>query len=327
MNRRDTILVGLSALTTAIMRPVPGTAQSLYPDRPIRLIVPFAPGGVMDVVARLWADKMKPVLGTIVTENRGGASGTIGVAEVAKSTPDGYTILLGNTSTQVLNAMVMSNLPYDPAKDFAAIGIVANSAISIAVHPSIPVKNLKELIAYIKVHSGKISYGSPGTGTLTFLAGEIFKQLAETPDLLHVPYKGGGPGLADLVGGHIPMLMVNITPQVLDLHKTGKIRIVAVCNRTRLRVLPDVEAASETIPNLVVSLFTGVFVPAATPQSVVKQIAQAHRTVAMSQDFKSKLDEAGFEPVLDTPEEAQRFVVAEYARLISLVKLTGYKLQ
>lgn len=125
MNRRDTILIGLSALTTAIMRPVPGTAQSQYPDRPIRLIVPFAPGGVMDVVARLWADKMKPVLGTIVTENRGGASGTIGVAEVARSTPDGYTILLGNTSTQVLNAMVMSHLPYDPVKDFAAIGIVA----------------------------------------------------------------------------------------------------------------------------------------------------------------------------------------------------------
>lgn len=161
---------------------------------------------------------------------------------------------------------------------------------------------------------------------MTFLAGEIFKQLADTPDLLHVPYKGGGPGLSDLVGGHIPMLMVNITPQVLDLHKTGKIRIVAVCNRTRLRVLPDVEAASETIPKLVVSLFTGVFVPAATPQSVVKQIAQAHRTVAVSEDFKSKLDEAGFEPVLDTPEEAQRFVVAEYSRLVSLVKLTGYKL-
>jgi tripartite-type tricarboxylate transporter receptor subunit TctC len=281
----------------------------------------------MDVVARLWAENMQAGLGTVIIENRGGASGTIGVAQVARATPDGYTMLLGNTSTQVLNAMVMSNLSYDPTKDFTSIGIVANSAISIAVHPSIPVKSLKELVAYIKARPGKMSYGSPGAGSVTFLAGEIFKHLAGTPDLLHVPYKGGGPSISDLVSGHIPILMVNITPQVLELHKSGKILILATCNATRLSVLPYVESASETLPNLVLSLFTGVFVSASTPKGIIDKIAQAHRALAIGKDFQSKLEDAGFEPVVDTPEEAQRFVEAEYTRLISLVKLTGYKLQ
>jgi tripartite-type tricarboxylate transporter receptor subunit TctC len=329
MNRRDTILTGLSALTATLLTPLSGAAQaqSSYPDRPIRVMVPFAAGGVMDVVARIWAERIRPTLGTVFTENRGGASGTIGVTEVARSRPDGYTILFGNTSTQLLNAMLMRNLPYDPAKDFTAIGIVANAAISLAVHPSVPAKDLTELIAYIKAHAGQVSYGSPGTGTVTFLAGEMFKQLAGTPNLLHVPYRGGGPGVSDLVSGHIPMLAVNITPQVIDLHKTGRIRIIAICNPKRLGLLPDVPAASETIPRLVVSLFAGVFVPAQTPKAIVERIAEAHRNLAMSEEFKAKLEESGFEPVLDTPEEAQRFIEAEYSRLVPLVELTGFKLQ
>ena len=327
LSRRDAALLSLSALATMALTPTSVAAQSRYPSQPIRLIVPFSPGGVVDAIARLWADKMKALLGTVVVENHGGASGTIGANEVARSQPDGYTLLLGNTSTQVLNPAIMPHPPYDAAKDFATIAIIANSAIAIAVKSSLPAKNLTELIAYIKANPGKISYGSPGTGTFTNLAGEMFKQLAGTPDLTHVPYKGGGPGISDLVGGHIPMMMLNITGQVLELHKTGRIRIVAVFTPKRLAVLPDVQAASETFPSLIATLFTGLFAPSATPKVVIEQVAQANRTAIGSEDFKSKLVAAGLEPVLDTPQEAQRFVDAERARLLPLVKSIGFKLE
>jgi tripartite-type tricarboxylate transporter receptor subunit TctC len=291
------------------------------------LIVPFVPGGVVDVIARLWADKMTTLLGTVVIENRGGASGMIGVAEVARSQPDGYTILLGNTSTQVLNPAIATNNPNDEAKDFAAISIIANSVISLAVHPSLPARNLGELAAYIKSHPGKVSYGSPGTGTFTNLAGEMFKRAAGTPDLIHIPYKGGGQVITDVVSGHIPIMMVAITDQILELHKSGKIRILAVFSPRRLGILPDVAAAPETYPGLVAELFVGLFVPTATPRSIIERVAQVNRTAITNEDFRSRLMTAGFEPVLDTPDEAQRMLEAEQARVVSLVKSLGLKTQ
>ena len=326
MNRREMVGLTLSSLASAVM-PISARAESQYPDRPIRLIVPFAAGGVVDVVGRLWADKVKPHLGTVVVENRGGASGTIGAAEVARSQPDGYTLLLGNTSTQALNPVIMAHAPYNPAKDFTSIAILANSAIAIGVNPSVPAKNLTELVAYLKANSGKVSYGSAGTGTYTNLAGEMFKQVAGTADLTHIPYKGGGPVISDVISGHIPMMMINITRQILALHKSGKIRIVAVFTPKRLAVLPDVQAAAETYPSLVAMLFTGVFAPAATPKPIIDKIAQESRAAIASEEFKQKLASAGFEPVLDTPEEAQRFVAAEHARIVKLVPSLGFKLK
>jgi tripartite-type tricarboxylate transporter receptor subunit TctC len=325
MNRRDFVRLGLSTLAMAgpssLLR-----AQPQYPDRPIRLIVPFAAGGVVDVIGRLWAEQIKTGLGTIVVENQGGAGGTIGASDVARSAPDGYTILLGNTSTQVLNPAIMPRPTYDPAKDFVTVSILANSAVSLAVTPSVPAKTLKELIAYIKANPGKLSYGSPGAGTFTNLAGEMFKQLAGTPDVTHIPYKGSGPSMADLVSGHIPIATINITNQALELHHTGKIRIVAVMTRQRLGVLPDVQTATETIPDLVAMLFTGLFVPAATPPAIIERIAQANHRVMASEAFKKRLVETGFDPVSDTPAEAQRLVDGERARLVPLVKSTGFTL-
>ena len=197
MNRRDVVRLGFSSLATTTWAPSSVLAQSQYPDRPIRLIVPFAAGGVVDVIGRLWGEQMKSTLGTVVIENQGGGGGTIGAADVARAQPDGYTVLLGNTSTQVLNPAIMPSPPYDPASAFVTISILANSAVSIAVHPSVPAKSLQELIGHIKANPGKMSYGSPGAGTFTNLAGEMFKQLAGTPDVTHVPYKGAGPGMSD----------------------------------------------------------------------------------------------------------------------------------
>ena len=322
MNRRELILAGTAAAAAAL--PLSALAQETFPSRPIRLIVPFSPGGVVDVIARLWVEEMRG-LGTFVVENQGGAGGITGANNVAKAAPDGYSMLLGNTSTQVVNPLVMAHPPYDPAKAFKTISIIANSAVAFAVHPSVPAKTLGEAVDYIKANKGKVSYGSPGAGTLTHLTGEIFKQLIATPELAHVPYRGAGPGIADLVAGHIPTMMLNITNQVLELHRADKIRIVAVCTPKRISVLPNVPAAAETMPQLIAQLFTGLFVPAATPQAIVDRVAAANRKAMDSEAFKKKLVEAGFEPMVDTPAEAQAFVDAEIARLGPLIKSTGFK--
>ena len=317
MNRREIILGATSALAAVGLAP-PVWAQADYPNRPIRLMVPFAPGGVTDVAARIWAEKVRPSLGTIVIENQGGASGSIGASEVVRAAPDGYTLLLGNTSTQVLIPGLMPRPPYDPIKDFTTISIIAKSPIAIGINPALPVKNLPELVNYIKANPGKMTYGSPGAGTFTNLAGEMFKQQTGVTDLTHIPYRGGGQSIADVVSGHIPMVMITITDYVIELHKTGKIRLVAVMTPQRMTVLPDVPATAETHPNLIASLFLGVFAPAATPKLIIDRIAQANRAAIASADFKQKLTSSGFEPVQDTPEEAQRYIQTEQIRSFRL---------
>jgi tripartite-type tricarboxylate transporter receptor subunit TctC len=326
MNRREVILRTVSALAANGLASA-ASAQTDYPNRPIKLIVPFAPGGVGDVTARLWAEKVRSLLGTVVVENQGGASGSIGASEVARAAPDGYTLLLGNTSTQILNPSLMPRPPYDPAKDFTVISIIGKSPIAIAINPSLPVKTLAELVAHIKSNPGKMTYGSAGTGTITNLAGEIFKQQAGVPDVTHIPYRGGGQSMTDVISGHIPMISVALTDYVVELHRTGKIRLIAVMTPGRVSILPDVSAATETYPNMIAAIFVGVFAPAATPKAIVDRIAQANRTAVSSDDFKNKLIAGGFEPVVDTPDEAQRYLQTESGRIVPLVKSLGFKLQ
>jgi tripartite-type tricarboxylate transporter receptor subunit TctC len=323
-SRRDAVVTGLSCLGAALVCPRPANALA-YPERPLRLIVPFSAGGVVDVLGRLWGERVKQSLHTVVVENHGGGGGTIGAAEAARAQPDGYTLLLGNTSTQILNPALMSRPPYDPAA-FRAVSILANSAVSIAVSSQIPVRSLPELIDYIQKNPGKMSYGSPGTGTFTHLAGEMFKQLSESRDVHHVPYRGAGPGISDLVSGHIPMMMLNITNQVIELHRANKIRIVTVLSPKRLSALPDVPAATETVAGLVAVLFTGLFMPAGTPNEIVERVAQASGEAMSGGDFRQKLIEMGFDPLGDTPAEAQRFIDAERERLLPLVRSIGFKL-
>ncbi len=327
ISRRGLVSSALALLTNGESSVSPAGAQARYPVRPIRLIVPFAAGGVVDVVARMWADRMAGPLGTVIIENRGGASGMIGAAEVARSDPDGYTLLLGNTSTQVLNPLITPNPPYDPTKDFTAVSILANSPICIAVNPSVPAKNFAELVAYIKANPGKMSYGVTGTGTITHLAAELFKHVAGIPDLMHVPYKGGGQVLSDLIGDHIPMTAIAITNNVLALHRAGKIRILVVLSPRRLSILPDVQAASDTDPRLVASIFIGLFVPAKTPLAIIQRLGEATRKAADSADFKNRLRDAGFDPVLDRPNQAQQYLLAEHRRMAELIKALNFKLR
>jgi len=306
------------------LSPLETYAQAQYPARPIRLVVPFAPGGVVDAIGRLWAERVGSGLGTVIVDNRGGAGGAIGTTEVARAAPDGYTLLLGNTSTQVLNPAIMKKAPYDPMKDFVTIDVIANSATSVCVHPSLPARNLKQLIAYAKANAGKLTYGSAGAGTLTNLAGEMFKQQAGGLDITHVPYKGAGPGLTDLVGGYIPIMTPNVTAQVLSFHRAGRIQILSVNSPERLKAAPDIPTSSETLPNLVAQLFTGVFAPAGTPREIVDRLSQATRKAIADPDFQKTLTQSGFEPMLDSnPEKAQRYVIQEHERFLPVIKAVG----
>lgn len=323
MNRRELLALGLASL------PASAFGQGRYPERPIKLLVAFSAGGVNDVVARQWAERVKSDLGTVYVENQGGGSGTIATGEVARAQPDGYTLLLGSTSTMVLNPMTMAKVPYDPAKDFAPIGILAVSTTSIVVHASVPVRSLRELIAHAKANPGKLSYGSAGSGTMSNLSGELFKQLTGLVDLVHIPYKGAGPGITDLVSGHIPMMTPNVTGQLLELHRSGKVRILAVNAATRLTAAPDIPTAiEEGVPDMIGLLFLGLFAPAATPKPVVDRVAAVTRAVMAGAEFRTVLATSGLEPVSDSdPAGAKRFMDAEIARWGPVVKASGFKVQ
>jgi len=326
MNQRTLLALTLTWVVAVALAPFGAYAQSQYPSRPIRVIVPFSPGGVVDTIARLWAQKVGPLLGTIIVDNRGGAGGVIGAGEVARARPDGYTLLVGNSSTQIINPVVMKTPPYDPVKDFVTIDILAISATSIMVHPSLPVRNLKQLIAYAKANPDKLSYGSAGAGTLTHLAGEMFKQRAGGLQIVHVPYRGAGPAVTDLVGGYIPMMTPNVTGQLLSMYKAGRIRILSVNAPARLKAAPEIPATVEILPNMIAQLFTGLFAPAGTPKQLVDRVSQATRTALADESFQQKLILSGFEPVLDSsPEKAERFVDQEREQLLPLIKATGFK--
>jgi len=325
-NRRDLITSGLASLAATALAPL---AARAYPDRPIKLVVPFSPGGATDVAGRLWAQMMKPVLGTVVTENRGGGGGVIGAAEVARAQPDGHTFLFGNTSTQVLIPAIMAHPSYDPLKDFVGIYILCNSPTSIVVHESVPARTLQELIAYAKANPGKLSYGSAGTGTLTNLAGELFKQLIGAPDIVHIPYKGAAPGIADLAAGHIPMMTPNVGGPLIDFHRAGKVRILAVNATARIRAAPDIPTAIEAgLPGMIAGNLNGLFAPAGIPQAVIDQIATATRQAVADAELQKVLVSSGFEPILDSgPEQTRQFVADELARWVPIMKSANFKME
>jgi tripartite-type tricarboxylate transporter receptor subunit TctC len=325
MNRREVLASGLSVLSATMLAP-----RSLaYPDRAIRLVVPFSPGGATDVVGRLWAEKMKPVLGTVVTENRGGGGGVTGAAEAARAQPDGHTFLFGNTSTQVLIPAIMPNPPYDPLKDFIGIYILCNAPTSIVVHASVPARNLAELIAYAKANPGKLSYGSAGAGTVTNLAGELFKQLIGAPGIVHIPYKGAAPGVADLASGHIPMMTPNVGGPLLEFHRAGKVRILAVNAASRIKAAPDIPTSIEAgLPGMIAGNLNGLFAPAGVTQPIIERIAEATRQIMADADVQRILLASGFEPILDSgPEATRQFIGAELARWTPIIKATGFKME
>jgi tripartite-type tricarboxylate transporter receptor subunit TctC len=305
------------ALLALSLVPLAASAQTKFPERPLRLVVPFAPGGVNDIVGRKYAQELTRVLGqNVIVENKGGASGSIGAADVARSKPDGHTLVIANTTTHVINQISMPNLSYHALKDFAPIAVIAVVPTGIAVHPSLPVKDLKHLIAFAKANPGKLSYGSAGTGSITNLTGELFKKLAGGLSIVHVPYKGAGPGLSDLVAGHIPMYTPTISPAPLTHHKAGRIRLLAVCADKRLQAAPDVATAIEAgLPDMVVYAFNAILTTAGSPKQTVDQLHQATLKLMAEADFQDFLRKAGAEPVTDSsPSKTTLFLQNEIKR-------------
>jgi tripartite-type tricarboxylate transporter receptor subunit TctC len=330
MHRRD-LLAGSAAsaaLWAAAAMPFPAFAEAHYPDRPIKLVVPFGPGGVTDTVARVWIDCVKRPLGTVFIENIGGAGGALGGAAVARAQPDGYTLLLGGGGSQVLNPIAMSKPPYDPIRDFEPIAMIAVLAMTIAVNPAVPAHTLQELIAYAKANPGKLVYGSAGAGSMTHLTGELFKSLAGTPDIIHVPYKGSGSSLTDVISGQVPMAVANVTGQVLELHRAGKLRILAVTTPQRLAADPQFPTAVESgLPGLVAMNFSALFAPAGTPSPIIDQIAAATGRAMADGEARKNLIDQGMEPVAESsPDKTRRFVEEDIARWTPVVRAIGLKL-
>jgi len=326
MKRRDVLKLAGAGMVWPLFAPREAFAQSRYPNRPVRLIVPYAPGGVVDVVARQWGERVKETLGSIVVENQGGGGGTIGASNVMRAPADGYTLLFGDTSTQVIAPAIMATPPYDPVTSFIPVAMVATSSTSIVVHPSVPAKTLSEFVTYARSRGKDLSYGSAGTGTVTHLAGELFKQLINAPDITHVPYRGAGPAINDLLAGAIPIMTPNITGQVLELHRSGRLRILAVCSPSRMKAAPDLPIAAETLPGLVVQLSSGVFAPANTPGDVVDTIAKATAAVVSDPSFVAAMEAAGLDTRTDTtPVAAAAYIKAERERLVPVIQAAGIK--
>jgi tripartite-type tricarboxylate transporter receptor subunit TctC len=318
------LAAGAAALPAASRMAIAQT----YPTRPIRLVIPFPPGGAFDAIGRPWADKMKTLLGTVVVENIGGGGSSLGAAAVARAQPDGYTILLGGGGALVINPVAASRPPYDPIKDFEPISILAVHAFALAVHPSLPVRTLTEFVDYARGNPGKLSYGSAGVGSLNHLTAELFKSLIDIPGIVHVPYRGAGPAITDLVSGHIPMAVPAMNGQVLELHRAGKLRILAVTNPERLTGAPEIPTAVEAgLAGMISQNLVGILAPAGTSKAIIDQVAAATRICLSERSYQEQLVASGFElPPDSSPERMRRFVEGEIARWTPVIKAVGLKL-
>jgi len=297
-------------------------AQS-YPNRTITFVVPFAPGGSTSIVGRVIADRMSQSLGQgIVIDHRPGAGGTVGTKAVAKSDPDGYTLLLGYTGTLAIGPSLYKNPGYDPRKDFAPIGMIGNAPTSLVVHPSFPVHTVAELIAYAKAHPGKVNFGSAGAGTVSHITGEYFARTAGIT-LVHIPYKGTGPALSDLLGGHIPMAFAPIPASHANI-SAGLLRALAVTGATRSALLPDVPTMPEAgLPGFEASLYYGLVAPAGTPRAVIDKLNSELRAALGSDEVKKQLALDGTEITPGTPEDYAAFIDKDERKWSELIKASG----
>jgi tripartite-type tricarboxylate transporter receptor subunit TctC len=312
----------LAFLAVAVL-PLQAVAQD-YPIRPVTLVVPFPPGGSTSVVARIVAERMSDTLGPIVVENRGGAGGTVGTRSVARSLPDGYTILLGYTGTLAIGPSLYPNAGFDPRKDFTPIGRIGLAAAVLAVHPSVPVHSVAELIAYARNHPGELNYGSAGIGTVGHLAGELLASSAGIK-LTHVPYRGTGPAITDLLGGHIQLSFSPI-PSAYGHITAGTLRALAVTSATRSSLLPDLPTIAETgLAGYEAALRYGLVAPSGTPHPIIARLNQELRTALAAPEVLKQLANDGAEALPGTPEEYAADIAREAAIWSKLVTALGLK--
>ncbi|WPB59475.1 tripartite tricarboxylate transporter substrate binding protein [Xylophilus sp. GOD-11R] len=299
---------------------LPGVVRAQeFPNKPIRLVVPFSPGGVADTGARVVAERLGQRLGQqVVVDNRPGASGNIGTQMVAAAPPDGYTLLLGFDGTMVINPHVYASVPFDTVRDFAPVSKIGDAVLIIVTHPSVPVKTLPELVAYSKATAGGVSYGSAGTGSTPHLGGELLKQRTGA-NFVHVPYKGGGQALADLVGGTLPMLYTAVAGAYPFVQK-GQARAIAVSSAKRLPSLPDVPTVAESVPGFEINSWIGIFAPVKTPRPVVDRLQRELKEVVNETAIRERLAALGIEASGNSPDAFGRQVREDLDKYSTIVK-------
>ena len=318
--RRSTAIL-LAALACA---PLAGFAQP-YPAKPIRFVVPYPAGGPLDTVARLLGQKVaESVKQPVVVENKPGAGGNIGADFVAKSSPDGYTILMGAVATHAINPSLYTNVPYDPVRDFAPITQVASTPNVLVVNPTLPVKSVAELIAHARGNPGKLNFGSGSTGSAGHLAGELFKSLARV-EMTHVPYKGAAPAMQDLIGGRIELMFDNLASAKAQV-AAGRVRALAVTTARRSPLVPDLPTIAEAgLPGFDISTWFGVFAPAGTPREALERLHAEFARALAAPEVREKMLALGAEPVGNRPEEFAAFIRAEAEKYARVIKASGAK--
>lgn len=300
----------IRGLCAGLLILVVASASAAYPDKPIRIVVPYPPGGGADITARPIAQKLSELWGVpVVIENRGGASGMIGAEMVANAPADGYTILLSASAEVALNAALFPKMPYDPIKAFAPITLATVTPMALVVHPSVPVNSVHEYIAMAKSKPGSMMYGSAGAGSAHHFAGEWLKMLAHV-DMVHVSYKGQAPALTDLVAGHVSSGFATLLPAMQHV-KAGRLRALAVTTASRAPLLPDVPPIGDTLPGFDMTQWNAVWAPAGTPKDVLEKLATEIRRIVQSPEYRARMAEQGSEAVGNSPSELAAFQKAE----------------
>jgi len=317
LTRRAGLTIGLALLSAATLSG-PASAQG-FPDHPVTLVVPFAAGGSTDVVARVIAAKMSDELGQqVVVQNVGGAGGSLGAGQVARADPDGYTVLMGTVATHALNPLVLKSTPYDPVKDFAPVSLLVVVPNVLVVNPELPVNTVQELIDLLKANPEKYSYASSGNGTPLHLSGELFKSMAGV-QMQHIPYKGSGPALNDVIGNQVPIMFDNLPSSSAHM-KSGTLKALGVTTKERAPSFPDVPTIGETVPGYETYTWNALFAPANTPPEVVAKLNEAANKAMTDPNVIERMKEFSATIVASTPEQLAEHVNAEMAKWEPVVK-------
>ena len=320
----ELVINAIGIVIVALAAAGPVHAQT-YPAKPVRIIVPFPPGGGTDIVARAVAQKLGDSLGeTFVVDNRGGAGGTIGSEAAAKSAPDGYTLGVATSSTHGVAPSLYPRLGYDPVKDFAPVTLVATTPFVLVVHPALPVRSVKDLVALARSQPGKLNYGSAGNGSSNHLTVEMFNMMTGVR-MTHVPYKGSGPALVDLMGGQVE-LMINDMSSLLNFVNSGKLRALAVTSGARNASLPAVPTIAESLPGYEAEAWYGILAPARTPPAIVTRIYEEIVKAMRSTDLKDRLKAQGLDGVANTPQEFLAYMQRDIAKWAKVVKASGARI-
>ena len=313
-----------ATIATLVVFPVRNTDAQNYPTKPVRLIVPFAPGGPNDVIGRVVAQKVSELIGQpVIIENRAGAGGAVGTAAAGTAAPDGYTLLISGTSSLAINPSLYTKLPYDPIRDFAPVSLVGTAPSLLAMHPSVPARSVKELIALAKSRPGQLNYASGGAGSAPHLAGELLNSMAKIR-MVHIPFKGGGPALAGLMSGQADLFMGGMSAAMPPV-KNGRLRGIAVTSPKRSQFMPDLPAIAETLPGYDVVNWYAIFAPAATPKEIIGRVNAEIVKAMASPEVRKRFADLATDAASSTPEELAAYHRGEIKKWAQVVRTAGIK--